>query len=77
MRCCGKEPFLDGNDLIISGYHYPLDVPLIVGKGVFESLYKSVNNETDHCDDYSRTNPERGIIGNDEHKPSYSFIISK
>ena len=53
---------------MVSGYAYLLDIPLVVGKGVLESLYKSINNKTDHCDDYSYTNPERGIIRNDEHR---------
>jgi hypothetical protein len=69
---CSKA-VVDGNDLIISGYHQSLGVPLVVGKGVFESLYKSINNETDHSDDYSRTNPERDIVGDDEHRPLSSL----
>jgi hypothetical protein len=67
MQGCRKEPFRDGNDLMVSGYAYLLDIPLVVGKSVFESLYESINNETDHSDDYCYTNPERGIVRNDEH----------
>jgi hypothetical protein len=52
---------------MVSGCESLLKIPLVVAKGVFESLDQSINNKTNNADDYSYTDPERGIVRNDEH----------